>query len=70
MASANSRASQAWLSAPACGSWGLSYAVSLGHRQFSEKTLLRMERFSGLALLLLAVAHGAHIIWRMAHHRI
>jgi len=53
------------------GLWflGLSYAVSLGHRKFSEKTLLRVERLSGLALLLLAVAHGAHIIWRMAHHR-
>ena len=53
------------------GLWflGLSYAVSLGHRQFSEKTLLRVERLSGFALLLLAVAHGAHIIWRMAHDR-
>ena len=47
----------------------LSYAVSLGHRKLSEKTLLRMERVSGLSLLLLASAHGLHIIWRMAHHR-
>ena len=54
------------------GLWffGLSYAVSLGHKKFSEKTLLRMEHFSGIGLLALAVAHGVHIIWQMAHHKI
>ncbi len=54
------------------GLWfiGLSYAVSLGHRKFSETTLLRMEHFSGIGLLALAVAHGAHITWQMAHHRL
>jgi threonine/homoserine/homoserine lactone efflux protein len=54
------------------GLWfiGLSYAVSLGHRKFSETTLLRMEHFSGVGLLALAVAHGAHITWQMAHHRL
>ena len=53
------------------GLWffGLSYAVSLGHKKFSEKTLLRMEHFSGIGLLGLAVAHGAHIVWQMAHHK-
>ena len=44
---------------------GLSWAVSLGHKKFTEKGLLRMERFSGLCLLGLAVAHGLHIAWKM-----
>lgn len=58
----------------ACGTglWfiSLSWAVSLGHRKFSEQTLLKMERGSGVGLLGLAVAHGIHIVWQMAHHRI
>src|SRR5262249_31300702 len=35
------------------GLWflGLSWAVSLGHKTFSERTLLRMEHFSGVGLL-------------------
>src|SRR5947209_4620818 len=49
------------------GLWflGLSWAVSLGHRKFTERTLLRMEHFSGIGLLLLAFIHGLHIIWQM-----
>lgn len=47
---------------------GLSYAVSRGHGKFNERTLLRMEHGSGLCLLGLAVAHGVHIVWQMAHH--
>ena len=54
------------------GSWflGLSYAVSLGHKKFSEQTLLRMERGSGIGLLALAFAHGCQIVWQMHrdHH--
>lgn len=54
-----------------CGLWffGLSYAVSLGHKKFTKKTLLRMEHFSGFGLLALAFAHGLHIIWQMAQNR-
>ncbi len=53
------------------GIWflGLSWAVSLGHRKFSEKTLLRMEQGSGIGLLILAIAHGSTIIWQMAHNQ-
>ena len=53
------------------GLWflGLIWAVSLGHRKFSERTLLRMERASGVGLLVLAVAHGVTIVWQMARHR-
>jgi threonine/homoserine/homoserine lactone efflux protein len=49
---------------------GLSWAVSLGHGKFSEKTLLRMEHFSGIGLLVLALIHGGIIISQMARHKI
>ena len=54
------------------GLWffGLSWAVSLGHGRLSEKTLLKMERGSGIGLLVLAAIHGGTIIWQMANHRI
>jgi len=50
--------------------FGLSWAVSLGHQKFSERTLLRMEHFSGIGLLVFAFFHGLTIIWQMAkaHH--
>ena len=53
------------------GLWfvGLSWTVSLGHKKFSERTLLRVEHFSGVVLLVFALAHGGHIVWQMAHHR-
>jgi threonine/homoserine/homoserine lactone efflux protein len=49
------------------GLWfiGLSWAVSLGHGKFSERTLLKMEHFSGVCLLVLALIHGGTIIWQM-----
>jgi threonine/homoserine/homoserine lactone efflux protein len=49
------------------GLWflGLSWIVSLGHGKFSEKTLLRIEHYSGAGLLILALAHGVTIIWEM-----
>ena len=49
------------------GAWftGLSWVVSLGHGKLSEKTLLRMEHFSGVGLLVLALIHGGTIIWQM-----
>ena len=68
-----------WQSKSACiagvalgvGLWfgGLSWAVSLGHKKFSEKTLLRMEQCSGIGLLVLAILHGAHIAWQLAKHK-
>lgn len=48
--------------------FGLSYAVSLGHRKFSQKTLLRMEHISGITLLFLAAVHGVHLLWQLFHH--
>jgi threonine/homoserine/homoserine lactone efflux protein len=54
------------------GLWffGLSYAVSLGHKRLSERTLIRMEHISGVVLLVLALIHGGTIIWQMARHRL
>jgi hypothetical protein len=53
------------------GGWfsGLSYAVSRGHGKFTEKTLLRMQHGSGVAMLLLALAQGAHIVLQMVRHQ-
>lgn len=49
------------------GLWfvGLSWAVSLRRGKISERGLLRMEHFSGAGLLLLALIHGATIIWHL-----
>ena len=53
------------------GLWfaSLSYYVSLRHQTISEKALLRMEQFSGIFLLLLALYDGGKIIWQMARHK-
>ncbi len=46
----------------------LSYGAALKQGKLSERTLLRIERISGIILLGLALAHGVHIVWQMAHH--
>jgi threonine/homoserine/homoserine lactone efflux protein len=53
------------------GVWffGLSWAAALGHKRFTEKTMLRMERGSGIGLLALGLAHGVHLAWQLAKHR-
>jgi threonine/homoserine/homoserine lactone efflux protein len=43
----------------------LSWLSSLGQGKFSEKTLIKMEHFSGVLLLILALIHGGTIIWQM-----
>jgi hypothetical protein len=48
---------------------GLSWAVSLGHGKFNEKTLLRMEHLSGIGLIALALIHGGRIAWQLAKHK-
>jgi len=48
---------------------GLSWAVSLGHKRFGEKTLLRLEHYSGIALILLGLAHGVRLVWLVARHK-
>jgi threonine/homoserine/homoserine lactone efflux protein len=49
---------------------GLSFAMSRGHGRFGEKTLLRMQHFSGLCLLALGTFDGVSIAWQLAHHKI
>ncbi|HEX3717020.1 MAG TPA: LysE family transporter [Verrucomicrobiae bacterium] len=53
------------------GLWfaGLSYAVSRGHRKFTQGTLLKMEHGSGIAMLLLALGEGIRIVVQMARHK-
>lgn len=54
------------------GLWfsGLSWAVSLGHGKFNEKTLLRLEHLSGIGLIALALIHGGRIAWQLAKHKL
>lgn len=49
---------------------GLSFAASRGYGRLSEPTLLLMERFSGVCLLVLGCAQGIHIAWQLAKHKI
>jgi threonine/homoserine/homoserine lactone efflux protein len=57
--------------AAGCLVWftGLSWAVSRGHKKFSDKTLLRMEHYSGIGLLVLGFAHGLRLVWQLARHK-
>ena len=48
----------------------LSFAVSRGHGKFSEKTLLRLQHFSGMCLIATAIFEGAQIAWHLARHKI
>ena len=48
---------------------GLSFAVSRGHGRFSEKTLLRMQHFSGICLITLGLINGVFIALQLAKHR-
>jgi threonine/homoserine/homoserine lactone efflux protein len=49
---------------------GLSFMASRQCGQFNEPALLRMERFSGVCLLILGIAQGIHIAWQLAKHKI
>lgn len=53
------------------GLWfsGLAFGASRGHGRWSTKTLLRMEHYSGIGLLVLAVIHGGQIVFEMVKHR-
>jgi threonine/homoserine/homoserine lactone efflux protein len=49
--------------------FALSYMSSRGQGRLSERTLLRMEHFSGICLLVLGFYHGGHIAWQLARHK-
>jgi len=46
----------------------LSFGVSRGHGRFGEKTLLRIQHFSGICLILFGLIQGTNIAWRLAKH--
>ena len=48
----------------------LSFGAARGYGRISERTLLRMEHYSGMGLLVLGLFHGARIIWQMVHHQL
>lgn len=48
--------------------FGLAWAISLGHQKFTEKTMLRMERGSGIGLIILGLSQGAYLALQLAKH--
>ena len=50
------------------GAWcfGLAWAAALGHGRFTDTTLRRMARGSGVGLILLGLAHGLKLAWDLA----
>jgi threonine/homoserine/homoserine lactone efflux protein len=46
--------------------FGLAWAISRGHKRFTEKTMIRMERGSGIGLILLGLAQGAYLALQLA----
>ena len=53
------------------GLWffGLSWAISLGHKNFTDSTKLKMERGSGILLLLFGLVQGILLVWELAKHK-
>jgi len=47
----------------------VSWLSSRGQGRLSERTLLRMERFSGICLIALGLINGGHIAWQLAKHK-
>ncbi len=46
--------------------FGLAWAISLGHKKFTENTMIRMERASGVGLIILGLIHGAYLAAQLA----
>ncbi|MGA3285341.1 MAG: LysE family transporter [Verrucomicrobiota bacterium] len=49
--------------------FAVSWLSSRGQGRLSERTLLRMEHFSGICLLALGLINGGHIAWQLAKHK-
>ncbi|HNQ74968.1 MAG TPA: LysE family transporter [Verrucomicrobiota bacterium] len=47
----------------------LSWAISLGQKKFTDKTLLKMERISGACLVVFALFQGVFLAMRLTNHR-
>ena len=48
----------------------LSYGVSRGQNRFNERTLLKMQHFSGVCLIIIGIFDGIHLGWLLANHKI
>ena len=48
----------------------LSFGISRGHGRFSVKTMLRLQHFSGICLMVAGVLAGGNIVWQLAHHKL
>ena len=48
----------------------LSFGVSRGHGQFSERTLLQFQHISGICLMAVGLFDGGHIVWQLARHKL
>ena len=48
----------------------LSFGLSRGRGQFSERTLLRFQHISGICLIAVGFFDGGHIVWQLARHKI
>jgi len=46
----------------------LSFGVSRSHGRMGEKTLLRLQHFSGICLIIFGLIQGTHIAWQLARH--
>ena len=46
----------------------LSFGVSRGHGRFSEKTLLRLQHFSGICLIIFGLIQGGNLARHLAKH--
>jgi len=46
----------------------LSFGVSRGHGRFSESTLVRLQRLSGVCLIVFSCFDAGHIVWQLAKH--
>ena len=49
---------------------GLSFGISRTQGRISEKTLLKMQHFSGLCLIALGIFDGIRMAWQLAHHKL
>lgn len=50
------------------GLWftGLSWAISFGHKKFTEKTMTKMERISGVSLIIFGLAQGIYLAMKLS----
>ncbi len=49
--------------------FAVSWLSSRGYGRLNERTLLHMEQFSGICLIVIGLVNGGHIAWQLAKHR-